>query len=287
VPVDPNARVKVVRRCHDGDDDDNCRGHGHGHGHGNGHQQHNWRCPWTLIVKFDHDAIAETVTPGSSVPVLISGTIGSQCFEEVTNIKVRAPHMRPNDNEIVAPSSITELQWDAQEAAGISSLALVSSSDGGATWDVVRTDVPNTGSYSWRAPASASGPMRLAIIDIEELDEDGIIGDSELAESGTFTVQAPTGVADGPALSLALKGVTPNPAREDFTVMFALPSAEAASLELFDVSGRSVTQRAVGGLGKGVHRVTLGQGQNLRPGIYMVRLTQAGRSQTTRVAVVP
>jgi hypothetical protein len=88
-------------------------------------------------------------------------------------------------------------------------------------------------------------------------------------------------------VELALRGVTPNPAQRDLEVRFGLPDSRPATLALFDVSGRQRTSRQVGGLGPGWHTVTLSGRAGLPAGVYLVRLTQGGRSLTTRVAVIP
>jgi len=71
------------------------------------------------------------------------------------------------------------------------------------------------------------------------------------------------------------------------TVAFTLPSAEAANLELIDVSGRRLVARDVGSLGPGAHSVNLAEGTRIPPGIYLLRLSEAGERLTSRVAVLP
>lgn len=293
LPVTAVSHPRVVRGDCDGDGDDDHHwgwghGHGHGHGHDNGHGHGNGHhnCPKTLIVKFSRSDFASTVTPGDAVPVVVSGTIGAECFEATTTIRVRSNHCGPHDNDVVAPNSITQLQWDPADAEGASTVALVYSTDGGETWSIDRESIANSGSYTWRAPSSTT-TMRLAVAVLDEIDEDGAIEDAEIAETGTFTVgTAPTGVGDGVALSLALQGVTPNPAQRSFIVSFSLPNAAPATVGIYDISGRQIVQRAVGGLGKGTHRVTFGERESLPPGIYLVRLNQGALAYTTRVAVI-
>jgi hypothetical protein len=88
------------------------------------------------------------------------------------------------------------------------------------------------------------------------------------------------------AASLALEGLRPNPAVDRLNVSFSLASAEPASLELLDVSGRRLANRDVGGLGAGRHLLHLDEGQRISPGIYLLRLTQSGRSLMSRAVVV-
>jgi len=100
----------------------------------------------------------------------------------------------------------------------------------------------------------------------------------------------PSGMVDvlenGP-LAFALEGVRPNPSHgELLNVVFVLPMAAPARLELLDVSGRRVSEREVGSLGAGRHTLDLGEGQHLAPGLYLVRLTQGANVRVTRVAAL-
>jgi hypothetical protein len=88
------------------------------------------------------------------------------------------------------------------------------------------------------------------------------------------------------ALALDLEGARPNPAVGSFTVGFTLPHADAATLELLDVAGRRVAAREVGSLGPGQHQIRLGECGCTPPGMYWLRLTNAGRALIKRVAVV-
>jgi type IX secretion system substrate protein len=88
------------------------------------------------------------------------------------------------------------------------------------------------------------------------------------------------------AFHLALTGAHPNPATDDLLVSFSLPTREEATLALYDIAGRLVRSRPVGAFGPGSHLVNLAEGSRLAPGIYVVRLTQGGRSVSTKAAVV-
>jgi hypothetical protein len=84
---------------------------------------------------------------------------------------------------------------------------------------------------------------------------------------------------------LALDPIVPNPSQGRFTVSFALPSRSPATLELVDVSGRCLQSRQVTGAGGDRHEITLGGEVALKPGIYWVRLEQAGRAFARKVVV--
>jgi hypothetical protein len=86
--------------------------------------------------------------------------------------------------------------------------------------------------------------------------------------------------------AFALAGLRPNPAVRNLSVAFSLPDASPARLEVLDIAGRMLLERQVGTLGAGSHVVELSQARALPAGIYLVRLTQGGRSLTTRGVVI-
>lgn len=108
-------------------------------------------------------------------------------------------------------------------------------------------------------------------------------------ESG-FTLVTPaqtTGVGGDAEVAFALEGVRPNPSRRQATtISFALASGARASLEVFDISGRQVFTREVGGLGAGRHVLDLAASRLWAPGLYLVRLTQQSQHATTRMIVI-
>ena len=86
----------------------------------------------------------------------------------------------------------------------------------------------------------------------------------------------------------ALYGAQPNPTPRDVNVYFSLDDTGApATLELFDVSGRTVHRVSVGWLGAGPHLYNLTLGGQIKGGVYFMHLTQSGRTLTRRVLVTP
>jgi hypothetical protein len=66
-------------------------------------------------------------------------------------------------------------------------------------------------------------------------------------------------------------------------VSFSLASGASATLAAYEVSGRQVASREVGSSEPSWHTLELG---NVPAGIYVVRLSQAGRTVRARVAVI-
>jgi hypothetical protein len=81
---------------------------------------------------------------------------------------------------------------------------------------------------------------------------------------------------------LAIAAISPMPARDAFDVRFTAPTQEPSRLELLDVTGRRVTERTVGGTGPARFNI----GNDVRSGVYWLRLTQGVRSATARVVVL-
>jgi hypothetical protein len=84
---------------------------------------------------------------------------------------------------------------------------------------------------------------------------------------------------------MALRGVWPNPVRGTAHVWLTLAGDAPARLELLDLAGRRVRTVELDGLGTGLHRVDLAETRSLRPGLYLVRLSQAGRRATSKLVV--
>ena len=76
-----------------------------------------------------------------------------------------------------------------------------------------------------------------------------------------------------------------NPAVSQFKCSFTLASLEAARLEVFDTAGRRVCERKVEHATAGPHFEALSTA-GLGSGVYMIRLTQAGLTATTRVVIL-
>lgn len=108
----------------------------------------------------------------------------------------------------------------------------------------------------------------------------GILEDGAETFTGETEVEVPSGVAFG------LRSVGPNPASGELWVTFALATAQPASLELYDVSGRQVRSVDLAAAA-GVHREALLRGgEKLPAGVYVVMLRQGERTATSRVSLV-
>lgn len=137
---------------------------------------------------------------------------------------------------------------------------LESTDDGGATWNVLDV-LPGTFFFE----IAGVGDVLY-----------GARADGLWRRSVSTTAVPPS--AATPGFTLALLG---SPVRDVARFRFALPSAENASLEAFDVLGRRVHASAAT-WGAGTHEWTWNVA-SLAPGVYDVRLTAGGASRSVRL----
>lgn len=99
------------------------------------------------------------------------------------------------------------------------------------------------------------------------------------------TYAVPLGVDDPPRQEpgLALRQIRPNPARLATSIQYSLDSWAPARIELLDIAGRHVLERDLGAPGPGSYAIDLEPAPGIRTGLYIVRLTQDGRSVTSKL----
>ncbi len=163
--------------------------------------------------------------------------------------------------------------------ADLSALGLPSESmhDDGLDGDVTAGDLVY--SYMLDVPVSATGGTKTLPL--------GACDDQNrcTADDAVIEVQATTDIPImGSPVAFALRGATPNPASGELSIQFSLVRPGPATLALIDVAGRTVASQDVGRMGPGEHAVRMGSAR-LAPGVYLVRLTQFGRSVGTRVVI--
>ena len=176
-----------------------------------------------------------------------------------------------------ATPTSAHVDWDVQSATGTH--AAIYRRDPGGAWSALGEGEVNGGHLTYDDPAvqAGNGYSYMAVVASQRGETFG----------GETFVQVPvtTGVQPGAALDFALRGAAPNPAADRMSVSFVLASDEPASLELLDVTGRRVLVREVGAMGTGAHRVDIGPAGQVAAGLYFLRLTQAGRVASSRVAI--
>ena len=103
---------------------------------------------------------------------------------------------------------------------------------------------------------------------------------------GTETFSGETEVVVPAGLDFALRDVGPNPVTNELWVTVSLPVARAATLALFDITGRQIKKLDLGAQA-GQRRTQLLQGnEDIPNGMYIVMLSQDGKAKSARVSIV-
>ena len=169
-----------------------------------------------------------------------------------------------------AASGRAEIEWMVSTSAAVN----VYRSQDNAAWEMLGTQTPDgTGRVTFVDHAVSGGQRyeyRLGI---------PTAGGETFA--GAVWVDVPA------SAEFSLRAMQ-NPIQDGLlTVSFALPSAGSATLEVVDLGGRRLLRQDVGSFGVGSHVLALRQLQGKLPeGIYMMRLTQDGRTLTSKVSVI-
>jgi hypothetical protein len=101
----------------------------------------------------------------------------------------------------------------------------------------------------------------------------------------TLSYVGTTDVAAASAPTDIRMAIMPNPIKAHGQIALTLDVAQLASVEMYDVSGRQVTTIAKGTMAAGVHRYDV-RAEQMKPGIYFVRLRTATRAFVERVVLL-
>lgn len=89
-----------------------------------------------------------------------------------------------------------------------------------------------------------------------------------------------------PVPRFALFGFCPNPASGAAAVAFSLSSGQPVAIEVFDLLGRRVISQTAHGFGPGEHTLELEGHATLEPGVYLLRMSQTGRTAVARGLII-
>jgi hypothetical protein len=94
-----------------------------------------------------------------------AGEIGSGCFEAADVIRVRRGHVSvPTAGSVLPGGNTTEVRWDTPADVDVPSVVVPFSADDGASWNLMARDLPNTGSYLWTVPTTATDRAGIAVV---------------------------------------------------------------------------------------------------------------------------
>jgi hypothetical protein len=202
-----------------------------------------------------YKVVARDVHGNASVPALASLSGPTDVLVSVLDPVFRA--------------GAVDLAWRVSSAMP----ADVQRHDGGGSWSTLARVLPDGGGMvRWSDVAIRPGAVYAYRLRVFDGDAERFLGDVQVSI---------------PALALALGGISPNPLTGGHAlVRFTLDGTTDGRLEVLDVAGRRVFASAVGRLGPGSHTLDLDASHRLSNGVYLVRLTSAGRTLTSRAVLM-
>ena len=108
---------------------------------------------------------------------------------------------------------------------------------------------------------------------------------SLIAEFGTAAGNGSEAKAAVIPTELVLNAGYPNPFNATSIVRFGMPEAGRVEMSLFDMTGREVSRLVSGTVQAGYHSITI-DGNSLRAGMYIVRLSALGETQTSGITYI-
>jgi hypothetical protein len=227
---------------------------------------------------------------GSTNPVTLVMT-GNEMLAGVF-VDVASPAVTvtsPNGGETWQGGSTQSITWTATDNAGVAAIDLACSTDGGMTFaDVIAAGLPNSGSYSWAVPGTETNLARVRITAYDAAGNARV----DLSDAN-FEIQDPLSrVAEVLLGAGETAGVYPNPAPAagKVHVLYRMPHAAAVDVSIFDIAGHLVRHLASGSVLAGVHDLKWDTrdagGRPVPAGIYMVRITGAGKPTTKRLVMI-
>jgi hypothetical protein len=205
-----------------------------------------------------------------------------------------APHVEvtsPNGGEAWGTGGFKLIEWAASDPAGVDSVRIYYSADGGDTYGLIASGEPNDSLYLWQVPEAASDSALVMVVAYDPSLNAGSDASDSLFVISPGVVDVP-GSSRDPDGGPALLGGAPNPFAGRTEIAFYLPQSCAVSLAVFDAAGRRVANLIDGGiLGAGPHTIPWDgvgdDGSSLPSGVYFCTLctgkvTQARKMVLTR-----
>jgi hypothetical protein len=191
----------------------------------------------------------------------------------------------PNGGETWEIDSFFDIMWDATDNVGVTSIDILLSSDGGATYPhTIAAGEANDGVYTWLVDVSSTTEARVKVIAYDAAGNEGedVSGaDFELYDplSGVITEIEKPG-------RLMIAEATPNPFSKHTSIRFGIPVGGRVSLEAYDVAGRQVALVAEGEYPAGYHSVEWKDADQVAgTGLYFLRLRSHDEAVTYKVVI--
>lgn len=190
----------------------------------------------------------------------------------------------PTGGEVWDIGGTYDVTWNATDNTGVTSIDILLSSDGGATYPhTIAAGEPDDGVYPWYIDEDATTTARVKVVAYDAVGNNG-----EDISDGDFELYDPASGIDitrDVPLRAVITGNKPNPFTERTEIRFGIPADGQTRLAVYDVSGREVDLILDQVLPAGYHSVNWHNSDNLSMGLYFVKL-RTGAEEVTHKAVL-
>jgi hypothetical protein len=216
--------------------------------------------------------------PASSSPVVTATLTPGDTEDPVVTVAT------PDGGDVWDIGLAYDITWTATDNIGVTSITIMYSSDGGATYpDTLCTGEANDGTYSWTVDAAATLTARIKVIAYDDGSNEG-----EDISDADFEVHDPTaGITTEPRIPSCpvITGTSPNPFRDRAVIRFGIPAEGKVEIALYDVAGRRVARLVDDRYPAGYHEVAWANPGTVGTGLYFLKL-RFGRTEATHKVVV-
>ncbi|MFZ1946931.1 MAG: hypothetical protein WAW06_05245 [bacterium] len=245
---------------------------------------------WTVKAAFDQ-ANADYPTCWTNACMRFAG---DETFA-VVPVVARDPEppavtvISPDGGETLEYGTQYEIRWAAADNARVTSVVLLLSTDGGATYpDTIAAGEANDSSYLWTVPDLTTQTARIRVVALDGVPNEGAdVSDADFTLWGTAAGVGGarySGLPDGVVLEVA----GANPARSGWRLIYGLPAGSDVRLAVYDVGGRLVRRLAEGRRGGGYYQVDWDPAASdapVGPGVYFLRLDCDAGAATAKAVV--
>jgi len=199
--------------------------------------------------------------------------------------------LSPTDADKLVEGSPTEIKWSVEDNAGaIKTVDLFLSRDGGQNYELIQSDVPNTGSFSWEVTAGSGGQAFFKVVakDAGNNVGEGVSKAAVSIRELAMPLQMGIKRLDSAVKAFELGMIAPNPATGPMRMDFSVAKETQVRLEVLDVQGRQMATLANGTYPAGRYQAVwdgAGNGGRVPAGMYFVRYQAAGLKFTKRVVI--
>jgi hypothetical protein len=193
----------------------------------------------------------------------------------------------PNGGEELTGGQEYTLTWSAADNVGVTSIDILASWDGGATYPTtIAAGGSNDGAFGWAVPDTACTTVRVRVV---AHDAAGLAQFDD--SNANFTIAADTGIPGGPGHQVfGLRQNVPNPFSPGTTIAYSIPRTARVELVIYDVSGKLVRHLVEQELPAGEH-ATVWDGRDdaglaVASGIYFYNLVANGRELARKMILL-